>query len=146
MLKRLLPVVSLIAWSALVIRLVVFKSNIMVRTPWLMLRIAPHTTGRANFVPFRTILPQAFGGGNRLTAGLNLAGNILPFIPIGLLVPMVWRNMKWPDALAVSVAVGCLMEGMELFFRVGVFDVDDILLNAFGVMLGYWVGMKLRSR
>jgi glycopeptide antibiotics resistance protein len=35
---------------------------------------------------------------------------------------------------------------MEVVFRVGIFDVDDIILNAFGVMIGYWAYAMLNQR
>jgi glycopeptide antibiotics resistance protein len=47
--------------------------------------------------------------------------------------------MTWQKSLALAVAVGLAIEGMEVVFRVGIFDIDDVILNALGVMIGYWV-------
>jgi glycopeptide antibiotics resistance protein len=72
-------------------------------------------------------------------AMLNLLGNIMPFVPVGFLAPVLYRKLTWKKSLVLAVAVGLAMEGMEVAFRVGIFDIDDIMLNAFGVMIGYWV-------
>jgi len=47
--------------------------------------------------------------------------------------------MTWQKSLILAIATGLAMETMEVVFRVGIFDVDDIILNALGVMMGYWV-------
>lgn len=47
--------------------------------------------------------------------------------------------MTWQKSLILAAAVGLSMEGLEVVFRVGIFDIDDVILNAFGVMIGYWV-------
>ena len=101
-----------------------------------MIRFAP---SHANLVPFKTILPQLRGEPRWSTAIINLVGNTVLFVPVGLLVTMVYRRITWQKSLALAVAVGLTMEGMEGVFRVGIVDVDDVILNAFGVVSGYWV-------
>ena len=69
----------------------------------------------------------------------NFFGNIIPFMPIGLLAALVIRSISWQKALVLGVVIGLSFEVMEIVFRVGIFDIDDVILNAFGVMLGYGV-------
>ena len=64
---------------------------------------------------------------------VNLIGNIFPFMPIGLLAPLVFRSISWQKALVLGVVTGLTFEVMEVIFRVGIFDVDDVIMNAFGV-------------
>jgi glycopeptide antibiotics resistance protein len=47
--------------------------------------------------------------------------------------------MGWQKALVLAVGVGVTMEVMQGLLRVGVVDVDDVILNALGVMSGYWI-------
>jgi glycopeptide antibiotics resistance protein len=77
---------------------------------------------------------------------VNLFGNIIPFMPIGLLARLVVRSISWWKALVLGVVTGLSFELMEVVFRVGIFDVDDILLNAFGVMAGYGVFVVFKRR
>jgi glycopeptide antibiotics resistance protein len=73
-----------------------------------------------------------------LIAIINLVRNIALLVPIGFLVPFVYRKMTWQKSLALAVAVGLVIEGIEVVFRMGIFDIDDVILNAVGVIIGYW--------
>lgn len=136
--KRFIVAAVLVLWVALLIRMIVFKQIPMIHIGHMRFRFGGSAhTGQANLVPFHTILPQLFGRSNRLIAKVNLLGNILPFLPIGFLVPMIYPTMTWPKAVLLALGTGLLMEVLELIFRVGIFDVDDILLNALGVWIGF---------
>ncbi len=136
---RLISAFILIAYSAILIKVVVFK-GIEIKTRWLMIRLdSDYARGQGNFVPFKTILFYLRGERGQFNAILNLVGNTVPFVPVGFLVPLVYRKMTWPKALALAVAVGLAIEGTQVVFRVGIFDVDDVILNALGVVIGYWV-------
>lgn len=145
---RWLAAFALIAYSAILIKLVVFKSIPVIRIGHLRLRFAGTHTGAGNFIPFKTIVPELTGRGNQLIDVVNLVGNIVPFMPIGLLAPLVFRSISWQKALALGVFTGLTCEVMEVVFRVGIFDVDDLILNAFGVVAGYggFVMFKRRAQ
>lgn len=71
---------------------------------------------------------------------LNLAGNILAFMPFGSFLPMFSaRCKKWRFTVLYSFELSLLVELLQLVFKVGSFDVDDLLLNTIGGMLGYLV-------
>lgn len=143
---RWLAACALIAYSAILVRLVVFKAIPIVRIGHLRLRFAGPHTGPGNFVPFKTIVPQLIGEGNHLIDMVNLFGNIIPFMPIGLLTPFVFRSISGQKALILGVVTGLTFEVMEVVFRVGIFDVDDVILNAFGVILGYGLFVMFKRR
>jgi glycopeptide antibiotics resistance protein len=134
--KRFISIVILIAYSAILIRLLVFKIDHLEIGP-LRFRFPP-AEGQPNFLPFATILSYLRGEHVGSMAILNLAGNIALLVPIGFLVPFVYRKLPWQKSLALAVAIGFTIEEMEVLFRVGIFDVDDVILNALGVMIGYW--------
>jgi glycopeptide antibiotics resistance protein len=134
---RWLTACALTAYGALLIGFVVFKAMPVIRIGHLRFRFAGTHTGPGNFVPFKTIVPLLIGGGNHLIAMVNLFGNIIPFMPIGLLAPLVVRSLSWQKALVLGVGIGLTFEVMEVVFRVGIFDIDDVILNAFGVLAGY---------
>ncbi len=95
-----------------------------------------HGTGTANFIPFKTIWPYLRGEHGWFIGALNLVGNIVLFVPIGFIVPFVWQKMTWGNAALFAAASGLAIEVMEVVLRVGIFDIDDIILNALGVMIG----------
>ena len=145
---RWLAACALTAYTAILIKFVVFKAIPVLRIGHLRLKFAHTHTGPANFKPLMTIVPELVGRGNHLIALVNLLGNILPFIPIGLLPPIIVRSVSWQKAFLLGVFTGVSFEMMEVVLSVGIFDVDDVLLNAFGVLVGYgsWVLLKRRAQ
>lgn len=71
---------------------------------------------------------------------LNLAGNVIGFMPFGALLPVFARAARraWRVTL-LSFEISALIEFSQLIFRVGCFDVDDMILNTTGGLLGYLV-------
>ena len=134
--KRLVFAFILVAYSAILIKIVVFK-NILLQIGPLRFRVTARGSGQANLLPFKTILYYLRADHGQAMAIVNLLGNIALFVPVGFLVPFVYRTMMWQESIALGVAVGLTMEGMEMLFRVGIFDIDDVILNALGVMVGY---------
>ena len=101
--------------------------------------------GTANFIPFKTI-KMYIEYADRLNSFENLAGNILAFIPFGLMFPIVRARKKgFADVLLNALVFVIGIEVFQLFSAFGAFDVDDIILNCFGVILGYIVYRKSRE-
>ena len=67
----------------------------------------------------------------------NLLGNIMIFVPYGFFISMAGKSMGFFKILFFSMALSLGVETIQLFTRVGSFDVDDILLNTIGGVLGY---------
>jgi glycopeptide antibiotics resistance protein len=141
---RLILAAVLTVYSALVFKLLVFKID-FIRIGHLRFR-SPPREGEANFIPFKTISSYLHGEPNWSIAILNLVGNVALLAPIGFLVPLVFREMTWRTSLALAAAVGLAIEGLEVVFRVGIFDIDDVILNGLGVMLGYGASRVLVKR
>jgi glycopeptide antibiotics resistance protein len=64
-------------------------------------------------------------------------GNIIMFIPFGFL-GWIFPDMKKLRPLLFSF-ISCIVivEALQYFTRMGIFEVDDIILNTFGVYLGW---------
>lgn len=93
-----------------------------------------------NIVPFREILRYIRYRevlGTRAVL-INLLGNVIGFLPFGALVPLMVRGARraWRMTL-LSLEVSALVEFSQLIFQVGCFDVDDMILNTLGGLLGY---------
>lgn len=67
----------------------------------------------------------------------NLVGNIAIFVPFGFFVPVTGRKCGLFLTTVLSFGLSLGVEITQLFTRVGSFDVDDILLNTLGGLLGY---------
>lgn len=76
----------------------------------------------------------------------NLVGNILVFIPYGFLLPKAYsRCGKWWRVFYCAAGLVMGIELFQLFSAFGAFDVDDILLNVTGAMIGYGIFAVLRN-
>lgn len=91
---------------------------------------------QANFQPFYTIGESLNGQKTSGIQWLNLYGNILVFIPTGILVALASNKRSISNAALVSFLLSLLLESMQLIFMMGAFDVDDLILNTLGGILG----------
>ena len=67
----------------------------------------------------------------------NLLGNVLIFLPFGFFMAMASKYRSFLSTLIYSFALSLTIELSQLFMKVGCFDVDDLLLNTIGGMLGF---------
>ena len=71
-------------------------------------------------------------------AVVNLAGNVVMFLPLGYLTPCIWgkvQKFRWHFLYMVLIILG--IEVLQLFTLLGSCDVDDLILNLVGTTLGY---------
>ncbi|MBE5949795.1 MAG: VanZ family protein [Lachnospiraceae bacterium] len=78
---------------------------------------------------------------------LNLFGNVVGFIPLGLLLPILFPKVKNIVLVMISTfMISLCFEVFQLVFKVGCFDVDDLLLNTVGGFVGYIIFRILTVR
>lgn len=86
-----------------------------------------------SITPFREILRVDQGGP---WLWFVLWGNIGMFSPIGFCVPLLWRGKKWYHAVLAGGLFSASIEFVQVF--VGrVSDVDDVMLNTAGALVGF---------
>ena len=96
-----------------------------------------------NLVPFRTL--RLFAGlldsgvrSHIYMAIINLGGNVVMFIPLGLLLPRVFPKLtSLPRVLLTTAGIITVVEIIQLFTLVGSCDIDDLILNVIGAAIGY---------
>ncbi|MFF3025643.1 VanZ family protein [Gottfriedia sp. NPDC057948] len=76
----------------------------------------------------------------------NVGGNILMFMPLGFLVPILWGNCKrLKNILMIGLIVSLSIESLqfvECLLGVGLgrkIDIDDVICNVFGTILGFLI-------
>lgn len=71
-------------------------------------------------------------------ARLNIFGNIIAFIPFGMYLPyMTESKIRLISTFLYTFSLSLTIELVQLITKVGSCDVDDIILNTLGGMLGY---------
>ncbi|PWW06536.1 VanZ like protein [Paenibacillus cellulosilyticus] len=93
----------------------------------------------ANLIPFRTITENL--NSHSLYDSIQFYGNIGLFIPFGMFIPFLMNGRMHGIRLYVwvfvlSFALCLLLESIQLLCSIGMFDVDDLILNTAGGMLG----------
>ncbi len=69
---------------------------------------------------------------------VNILGNVLAFAPFGFLLPALKKMYRGFFRMTfLSIMFSLSVEVIQLMLRIGIFDVDDILLNTLGGCLGY---------
>jgi len=73
-------------------------------------------------------------------------GNVVMFTPFGFLGWIFPQLNNWKNLIITFVSVIVIVEALQYFSRLGVFDVDDVILNTFGVLLGWQMKRILETK
>ena len=78
---------------------------------------------------------------------LNLIGNTAMFIPLGIVWPSVFKklNTHW-KVISAGAGVSLTIEILQLPFFGRASDIDDLILNCLGYLLGYGIWLLCRRR
>ena len=123
---REVVVAATFVWSLLTLSITLFPLKIIFYD-W-------HAT--SNLTPFASIL-QLLRDTSPLFAFENIAGNVAMFVPIGVLLPILFEELKSPGALLWrAAAISLFIEGTQFITRARAVDIDDVILNTAGAMIG----------
>lgn len=102
-------------------------------------------TAHNNVVPLASVV-NAIVTGNYPSVVSQSIGNLLLLAPFGFCGPLLWPRLRsWRvmllAGLAVSLTVELLQLGISMFlgYTYKIADIDDLIFNTAGVMLGYLV-------
>ncbi len=103
----------------------------------------PNGERRVNLIPFTEIkrfITYRGAAISNTSFMFNIVGNVVAFMPFGMLIR--WARNKRTNAwiaLLYSCSFTLLIETIQYITKLGVFDVDDIIMNTVGGMLGYLI-------
>lgn len=91
-----------------------------------------------NLIPFHSIYDYVFSDNQMLNAFAfsNVLGNIVLFIPLGVYLTYFVPNKNILLNTAIIAGLSVLVEVIQYIFAVGVTDIDDVILNTIGGLLG----------
>jgi glycopeptide antibiotics resistance protein len=92
------------------------------------------------------ILPR--GSNERGFCVRNARGNVMLFFPLGILLPLVWRRLRFWRGIQIAIALSCSIELVQYLSRAWSnrnADVNDVVLNVLGACLGLVIVFLLRS-
>lgn len=110
-----------------------------------------------NLMPFKTVVSFARLLTDSRSAYLvrhafvNLAGNIMLFVPLGLFLPYFFPKLRrFGRFIGVTAAIIASVELLQWVTLLGSADIDDLILNVLGASAGFavgrlWTRKKIRS-
>ena len=148
-------------WYKEIIGLLLVLYSLMVISVTLFpLHIIPHGKFQfpywsINYIPLISIMRDineigiAYSGDTLFMIKLivrNVGGNIVMFMPLGFLVPIIWKDCKkLKKILMIGFFVSLSIESLQFvenLLGVGfgrIIDIDDVICNVFGSILGYLI-------
>lgn len=107
-----------------------------------------YSEARYNLTPFNEILRfiKYRGQLGMKAVMLNVVGNCIAFVPCGMLMAAISSGRRNSLYMVLSgFMVSFVIECTQLVFRVGSFDVDDLILNTLGTAIGVLIVRLLRQ-
>ncbi|MFL8938030.1 VanZ family protein [Rossellomorea oryzaecorticis] len=103
--------------------------------------------GNHNFIPLKTIIFYFYLADVNLNIRVeNLVGNMIGFAPFGFMLPLLTKRFSTiKNIIAATLCLSLLFELIQFVFKFGSFDVDDLILNTLGGLLGYCIFSVCRS-
>lgn len=71
-------------------------------------------------------------------AVINLL-NICMFLPVGFFLKCGYRSVTYKKVFLVGFIVSFFVELLQFTFSKGLCEVDDVIHNSLGCMVGYWI-------
>ena len=105
----------------------------------------PFTDQTIKLVPFTTISEMLFTNSDSKTVFLQIDGNIIMCIPFGMAIPFMIKHKKWFYYFLIALAFPMVIELTQLLISVSInnyyrtIDIDDVILNFLGIMIGYGI-------
>ena len=127
--KRIIYITLLAAYIGALAGLELFKVTIGV---W------PRTY---QLIPLVTVINNIRRGNT--TYIVQMIASIVVFIPLGVFIRIKRKSIR--KVIVYGFLVSLVMEALQFVLRVGTFDVDDIILNVLGAVIGFVLTSRLVS-
>ncbi len=97
--------------------------------------------GEINLIPGKVLVDsyyEVIHNYNYLYFIVDVIGNISLFVPIGFLIPTLWKNVSMKHILIIALSSSLCIELLQLPQARGT-DIDDLWLNVIGAVVGFWI-------
>ena len=98
-------------------------------------------TSKYDFHPFWSYKAIQDGRENLLAENIM---NVIVFIPVGLLLSIAFKQVTWWKALLIGCEISIIIETLQFFLMRGFSELDDVMHNTLGCLIGYGIMTILR--
>lgn len=88
-----------------------------------------------NLMPFWSYVSIYHGSRSLLTEDLS---NVVMLMPVGVLMPLIWQT-RLKRTVFYGFLISFTIELLQLVFRKGLWEFDDLFHNTLGVLIGYGI-------
>ncbi len=108
----------------------------------LLFEVAKIWPPRVNLIPFVYMVDYD----NIRDMILNFVGNTTMFVPVGIIWPMVYKQLDThKKVVAAGVGFSLCIEILQLPFFDRVTDIDDLIMNSAGYVIGYGIYLWVKN-
>ena len=75
----------------------------------------------------------------------QIIGNVILFIPAGMLFPTMHSDRPWKAALTGAGALSLLIETAQYLSHLGTFETDDLIFNIWGALIGAGIYLNVKD-
>lgn len=106
---------------------------------------------KPNFIPFNNILYQFLYSPDYIPPGhtesliLNIIGNLLLFVPMSFFISLI-NDINKKKIFLICFLISMLIETIQGIFHLGVFDIDDLILNSISTCMGIFLFGKMKNK
>lgn len=130
---NLFIVLIILMYLALLFKIVLFK---MV-SPMNLIQNGINTEFRGiELIPFADVFYFLVKRGSLFNLVKNIMGNIGIFIPFGILIPMLFEEVHKRTVIFYGFMFSVCFELCQYIFALGISDINDVILNTFGAVIG----------
>ena len=133
-----------VIWRSEIMRLLLvgYLTGLYLRNGYSGCEIAPLFSGSFNFVPtFLKVHTGEFTIGRWVRTMLE--GNLVMFVPMGFFLPLVSKKIKARNIWWLAILIPFFVEILQPVIGRS-FDVDDVLMNFAGIIVGYLVAVTVK--
>ena len=107
-------------------------------------------TDTYRLIPFNSIYEYKLGLKSASSLAVNYLGNIAMFFPLGIFLPVFFKKLNLAKVVLIGFFLSLAVELFQFLSSSGYADIDDIIMNTAGTMLGaftyfYIFGGKKKS-
>ena len=129
-LKILIWIIAVI-YIAVLLKITVFRADFLEHKLF--------SNGYLQYIPFLNYI-HIMGDGRWLYFLYLFGGNIAWFMPLGFLLPILMRSCgTFAKILSSGFLLSLTIEFLQFVFGTGISELDDVILNTLGTMLGFVV-------
>lgn len=93
---------------------------------------------RINLIPLIETIKMLTNGWNIGYSYYQVIANILLFMPLGFLLPLLFEDIRsWKKIFIYGCLTSVIIEVAQIFTLLNVTDIDDMIFNTLGAVLGY---------